>query len=62
MSTGPQTLLVLFDPMDDWEVNIFNNTSSSTEHPSTTAMVAEGYALTGGGAEAHWIKKGCPVN
>ena len=50
--------IAIFDPRDDWEVKIFSNISSSAGHPSTTAVVAEGYVLTGGGAESHWKTAG----
>jgi hypothetical protein len=51
--------IAIYDPDDEWEVRIFSETSSpAASWPNATAAVGEGYALTGGGAEAHYTGKG----
>ena len=44
----------LRDPNDDWEVGIFSQTSALAAHPTVTASLPGGYALTGGGCKVNW--------
>ncbi|MGH3417740.1 MAG: DUF4241 domain-containing protein, partial [Actinocrinis sp.] len=45
---------VLHDAVGRVEVRISDQKSGVAHHPRATATVADGYALTGGGAQAHW--------
>lgn len=45
-------------PVGRVEVAIERQTSSTSQHPSSVADVTPGFALTGGGAEAHWQTSG----
>ena len=42
--------LGLYDPHDEWEVVVANQTSDPAQHPQAVATLPEGYVLTGGGA------------
>jgi len=42
--------LGLYDPDDDWEVTVAQQTSDPAEHPQAVATLPQGYTLTGGGA------------
>lgn len=46
--------LGLYDPDDDWEVTVAQQTSDPAEHPQAVATLAEGYILTGGGASVDY--------
>ncbi len=48
----------LFDPNDDFDVQIFSCTSTVGNHNATTATVASGYTCAGGGAQANWTVNG----
>jgi hypothetical protein len=44
----------IYDPEDEWDVRIVNDTSTPSKRPSATAILGDGYVLTGGGAWVHW--------
>lgn len=45
--------IALHDPNDEWEVQIFKDTSRVEAHPKIRAAIENGYILTGGGAKTH---------
>lgn len=51
-SPGSMTtfVLALYDPQDEWDVVLAQNTSELVQHPAALATLPEGYVLTGGGA------------
>src|SRR5262249_53982649 len=50
--------IAIEDPNNEWDVQIFQQTSASTNWPKATATVGSGYVLTGGGAQANWQDNG----
>jgi hypothetical protein len=46
--------IALYDPSNEWEVDIFTANGSPSDLPSATATVGSQYVLTGGGAEVNW--------
>jgi vibriolysin len=46
--------LGLYDPDDDWEVIVVQQTSDPAQHPQATVMLPAGYVLTGGGASVDY--------
>ena len=50
--------IAIHDPKNECQVDIFSKESAADKHPSATATVGEGYALTGGGAQANWKGEG----
>lgn len=51
-------VIAIHDPDDLWEVDIFSSASPSSNHPVATAIIGNGYVLTGGGAIANWSGNG----
>lgn len=45
--------IALEDPNDEWEVEIFQDTSDVRAHPNISKQIPENYILTGGGAKTH---------
>jgi len=50
--------IALHDPDDLWDVQIFQETTPPTAHPTVKVDVPEAYLMTGGGAQAHWSGAG----
>jgi len=50
--------LGLYDPNDEWEVKTFTENSDPKEHNRVRKTVPSDYALTCGGAFAHWSGRG----
>ena len=50
--------VALYDPTNDWDVQIVSATSSREAHPTASVTLAEGYTMTGGGAQANWATEG----
>lgn len=46
--------IALYDPKDEWDVEIFHKVSEKSEWPRVHMSVNEGYVLTGGGAQVSW--------
>lgn len=45
--------ITIEDLKDEWDVQIFNETSDIKPHPVISKKIDEGYTLTGGGAKTH---------
>jgi len=43
-------VIALYDPKDEWDVQIWNAPSSTAAHPRSSVKIPEEYILTGGGA------------
>lgn len=58
----PATITVwavaIHDPADQWEVRVFQQTSTQANHPSASVSVPSDYTMTGGGAQVHWTGAG----
>ncbi len=50
--------LGLYDPNDEWEVEMFRKDSTPAQHPEVMVTVDPSYVMTGGGAFAHWSTQG----
>ncbi len=50
--------IAIYDPNNQWDVRVFQNTGSSANYPEATVKVDEGYILTGGGAKDNWSGTG----
>jgi hypothetical protein len=50
--------VALYDPTNDWDVQIVSVTSSRVAHPTASVSLPEGYTMTGGGAQANWGTEG----
>lgn len=46
--------IAIYDPCDEWDVIIKSNVSILDQHPSVSAIMEEGYVLTGGGAKIEY--------
>ena len=46
--------LAIYDPQDEWDVVIREETSAPLPHPQVVVPLPEGYVLTGGGAFVHY--------
>ncbi len=46
--------LALYDPQNAWDVRTVWEVSAPSNHPSVTALLPEGYLLTGGGAYVNY--------
>jgi hypothetical protein len=62
LANSPATIdvwaIAIHDPNDLWEIDIFSSASPSSNHPVATAIIGNGYVLTGGGAIANWSGNG----
>jgi len=50
--------IAIYDPQNDYQVDIFQEESAKTNHPSASAGIPQGYVMTGGGARANWNLEG----
>jgi hypothetical protein len=50
--------IAIYDPQNNYKVEIFPSESAKINHPCAVAAVPEGYILTGGGAQANWKIQG----
>jgi hypothetical protein len=46
--------IALYDPNNEWDVTIKQQTSDPAPHPTQVAVLPPGYVLTGGGAFVNW--------
>ncbi|MEP0919350.1 hypothetical protein NC981_21195 [Leptolyngbya sp. DQ-M1] len=51
-------VIALYDPNNEWEVEIESEPSGPEHHPGSVATLLSEYILTGGGAQAHWTTEG----
>ncbi|MCY8141841.1 hypothetical protein P9D79_20540 [Bacillus haynesii] len=54
--------IALYDPNDEWDVQIWSNVSGRSNSPRKHVSVHEGYTLTGGGAKVLWEEGRDPGN
>jgi tetratricopeptide (TPR) repeat protein len=48
----------IHDPANEWDVLVQYATGPRADHPTATATLPSGYALTGGGGRTHWSGAG----
>lgn len=53
--------LAIYDPNDQWDIRVFQNTGPTSNTPEATVSVDEGYVLSGGGVKSNWSGAGILV-